>query len=101
MPYYQTWVTLQDSASNSSIDKVETNSSVQISSEAQSDTGKISSRETFTGILNLCCDLDLVRSNPIFPQNTRAYDAVLANQVWLQTNEQFRRYNRNSHILII
>ena len=25
MPYYQTWVTLQDSASNSSIDKVETN----------------------------------------------------------------------------
>ena len=54
-----------------------------------------------TNILNPCCDLDLEHSNPIFPQNTPAYDAVLSNQVWLQTDQQFRRYNRNSHILIM
>ena len=57
--------------------------------------------ETGADILNLHCDLDLVRSNPIFPQDTLASDAVLANQVWLQTNQQFRRYNRNCHILIV
>ena len=60
---------------------------------------KISSGQTFINILNLCCDLDLKCSNPIFPQHTPAYDAVLSNQVWLQTDLQFRRYN--SHILII
>ena len=62
---------------------------------------KISSRKTFTDILNLCCDLDLKCSNPIFPQDTPAYDTLLSSQVWLQTDQQFRRYNRNSHILII
>ena len=30
-------------------------------------TEKISSGQTFTDILNLRCDLDLERSNPIFP----------------------------------
>ena len=30
-----------------------------------------------------------------------AYDAVLSNQVWLQIDQQFRKYSRNSHILII
>ena len=59
---------------------------------------KISSGQTFTDIFYLCCDLDL---NPIFPQDTPAYDAVLSNQVWLQRNQHFRRYSRNSHILII
>ena len=48
-----------------------------------------------------CCDLDLQPSNPIFQQDTLAYDAVLANQVWLQMDPQFRRYSKNSHILII
>ena len=62
---------------------------------------KISSRQTFTDILNLPCDLDLEHSNPFFPQDTPAYDAVLTNQVWLQTEQQFRRYNRHSHLLII
>ena len=60
-----------------------------------------SSRQTFTEILNLCCDLDLKLSNPIFPLDTPAYDAVLSKQVWLQTDQQFRRYNRSSRILII
>ena len=46
-------------------------------------TEKISG-QTFTDILNLCYDLDLERSNSMFPQNTLAYDAVLQNQVWLQ-----------------
>ena len=62
---------------------------------------KISSRQTFTEIFNLCYDLNLERSNLIFPQNTLAYDAILSNQVWLQIDQQFSGYNRNSHILII
>ena len=35
-----------------------------------------------------------------FSQDTPAYDAVLPNQDWMQTHQQFRRDNRNSHILI-
>ena len=62
---------------------------------------KISSGLTFTDILNLHCDLDLERSKPIFQQDTPAYDAVLTNQVWLQTDQQFRKYGKNCHILII
>ena len=57
---------------------------------------KISSRQTFTDIFNLCCDLDLKHSNPIFAQDTLAYDAALSYQVWLQTDQQFRRYSSNS-----
>ena len=52
-------------------------------------------------ILTLCCDLDRKRRNPILSQDNHAYDAVLANLVWLQTDQQFRRYRTNSHILII
>ena len=37
--------------------------------------------QTNINIFNLRCDLDLERSNPIFPQDTLAYDAVLSNQV--------------------
>ena len=62
---------------------------------------KISHGQTFTDILNLRCDLDLEHSNPIFPQDIPTYDAVLSNQVWLQTDQQFRRYSRSSHILIV
>ena len=58
-------------------------------------------RQIFTDIFNLRCDLDLERSNPIFPQDTLAYDVVLANRVWLQPDQQFGRHSRNSHILII
>ena len=61
----------------------------------------MSSRQTFTDILNLFGDPDLEHSNPNFPQDSLAHDAVLSNQVWLQTNQRFRRYKRNSHILII
>ena len=50
---------------------------------------------------NLCCDLDLKCSNPIFPLDTPAYDAVLSNKVWLQTDQKFRRYSKNGEILII
>ena len=62
---------------------------------------KISSEQAFTNIFYLHCDLDLERSNPIFPQDTLAYDTLLPNQVWLQIDQQFRRYSKNSHILII
>ena len=41
-----------------------------------------------------------LNASPIFPLNTPAYNAVLSNQVWLQTNQQFGKYNKNSHILI-
>ena len=34
-------------------------------------------QQTFTDILNLCCDLELEQSNPIFQQDTTAYNAVL------------------------
>ena len=64
-------------------------------------TEKISSGQAFTDILNVRCDFDLEHSNPIFPSDNPAYDAVLSNKVWLQTDQQFRRYNRNSYILII
>ena len=53
------------------------------------------SGQTFTNILNHRCDLDLEHSNPIFPQDTPAYDGVLSNQVWLQTDQQFRKYSKN------
>ena len=59
---------------------------------------KILSRQTFTTI---CRDLDLEHSNPFFPQDSPAYDAVLSNQVWLETDQQFKRYSKNSHILVI
>ena len=36
-----------------------------------------------------------------FPQDTLADNAVIPNLVWLQTDQQFGRYSRNSHILII
>ena len=62
---------------------------------------KILSGQTFTNISSLRCDLDLQRSNPIFPHDTLAYDAVLSNKVWLQIDQQFRRYSKNNHILII
>ena len=47
------------------------------------------------------CDFDLERSNLIFAQDTPAYDDVLSNQVWLQMDQQFGRYSKNSHILNI
>ena len=39
---------------------------------------KISSRQTFTDTMNRCCDLEFKRSNPIFPQDSPAYDAELS-----------------------
>ena len=51
-------------------------------------------RTNIHDILNLRCDLDLQRSNPIFPQDTPAYDAVLSNQVLLQMDQQFRRCSK-------
>ena len=55
----------------------------------------------WTNMLNLCCDLDLEHSNTIFPQDTPAFDAVLSNQVWLQTDQKFRRHSKSNYILII
>ena len=38
---------------------------------------KVSSGQTFTDILNLCCDLDLKHSYPIFPQHTLTLNTVI------------------------
>ena len=38
---------------------------------------KILSGQTFTDTLNLHCDIDLERSNPIFPQDILASDGVM------------------------
>ena len=49
---------------------------------------------TVTDILKIRCDLD--HSNTIlFHRTLKTYDAVLSNQGWLQTDQQFPRYNRN------
>ena len=55
------------------------------------------SGQTFTNIFN-SCHLDLEHSNPIFVQDTPVYDVQLENQIWLQMDQQFGRYSRNSHI---
>ena len=36
---------------------------------------------TYIDILTLCCDFDLDRSKPIFPQSTLAYGAAPPHQV--------------------
>ena len=62
-------------------------------------------------------DLDLEHSQPILSWNTSAYDAVPSivewsldakaptvhkiQKVWMQKNQQFTRYWRNDHILIM
>ena len=53
-------------------------------------------------ILTICCDLDVEHNNPFFfSEDTLAYDDVSSDQVWLLKNQQFRRYSKKSHILII
>ena len=47
--------------------------------------------------LNLHCDLDLENSNLIFTQSIPAYDTALSSKMWLQKDQQFSRYGRNSH----
>ena len=64
-------------------------------------TENTSSKLTSTDILHLHCDTDLEHSNPILPQDTPAYDAVLSNKVWLQTDQQFRRCRRHSQTLTL
>ena len=51
--------------------------------------------------LNLRRDLYLEHGQPIFSRDTQAYNDVPASYVSLQKDHQFKRYNRNSHILII
>ena len=51
---------------------------------------KILSRQTFTDILNLRCDLDLERSNPIFPKDTPDYQTKFGykpTSSWKDTTE--------------
>ena len=55
----------------------------------------------FIDILNLHCDLDLKCNNPVLHKDTLAHDDVLSDQVWLPRKQQFKKYSRKSHILII
>ena len=50
-------------------------------------------------ILIIHCGLDPECSNPTFSQDTLAYDDVTSDQVWLPSNQQFRKYSRKNHIL--
>ena len=43
-------------------------------------------KHSLVNILNLCCDLDLELSNPIFAQNTLAYNVVLVIKPSLVAN---------------
>ena len=56
---------------------------------------------TNINILTFHCDLDLECSNPIFSQDTLAYDDVSSDHVWLPRNQQFGKCSRKSNILII
>ena len=60
---------------------------------------KISSGQTFTDILNLCCDLDLKAVIPFSTGHSGLWCCTI-KQVWLQTDQQFRSCRRNSHTLI-
>ena len=51
--------------------------------------------------LTLRCDLDLECSNPIIPPDALAYDNLPSDHVWLQKNQQIRRYSSQSNMLII
>ena len=59
---------------------------------------EILSGQTFTDVQNLHCDLDLEYSKATFSQDTPAYEHALSNKLVAQQNQQFRTYNRNSHI---
>ena len=61
---------------------------------------KISSGQTFTALTYwaFAVTLSLNAEFQFLPQDTPAFYAVLSNQVGLQTDRQFRRYSRNSHI---
>ena len=55
--------------------------------------------KTNTDILNFHFDLEPEGSNPIYKTLlTPAYDDVPSNQVWLQKDQQFRGYSKNSQI---
>ena len=62
---------------------------------------KITTGQTFPGILNLHCDLNLQHSNPILLHNTLAHDDVSSSHVWLQKDQHHRKYNRKSHVFIM
>ena len=60
---------------------------------------KLSSGQTTFWPFTVTLTLDAVIL--FFSQHTLAYDDVSLDQVWLPKNQQFRRYSRKSHILII
>ena len=64
---------------------------------------KIESWQTFSVILNHCCDRDVEHSNPIFSQDSQGYeyDDVESNYVWLCKDHQSSVYVYRSNILIM
>ena len=59
---------------------------------------KIEGKQRFNEVFNRHCERDLEQNNPIFIQDTPAYDDVLTNSSWLQKDQQFSTYSRNSCI---
>ena len=57
-------------------------------------------RRTFIEMFYLYCDRDLEHSNPVFSQNRPAHDGVPPYYVFLQKDQQLKRYSRNGRILI-
>ena len=63
------------------------------------DRSEILSGQTFTEVQNLHCDLDLEYSKATFSQDTPAYEYMhCQTKLVAPKNQQFRTYNRNSHI---
>ena len=54
--------------------------------------------QTFTEVQNLHCDLDLEYGKATFSQETPAYEMHCQTKLVTPKNQQFRTYNRNSHI---
>ena len=62
------------------------------------DRSEILSGQTFTEVQNLHCDLDLEYSKATFSQDIPAMNMHCQTKLVAPQNQQFRTYNRNSHI---
>ena len=62
------------------------------------DWSEMLSRQTFTEVQNLHCDIDLEYSKSTFSQDTQLMNMHCQTKLVAQQNQQFRTYNRNSHI---
>ena len=62
------------------------------------DRSEILSRQTFIEVQNLHCDLTLNTAKQPFHKTLQLINMHCQTKLVAQTNQQFRTYNRNSHI---